>query len=328
MAASRLVLLLHVLIPCFGWISSTTLPKPRMTSAIPATKAAVEIVDATSTRQAVSEYYGSTLKSSSDLQTNACCTGSSPPKHIQELLKNVADETKAKYYGCGLCLPDYDLTGARLLDLGCGAGRDVYLASQLVGPKGSVVGVDMTKEQLQAAMDVQTYHAEKFGFQNTEFYLGYLENLKDIPQLQDNSFDVIISNCVINLCTDKAAVLKACYDLLKPGGELYFSDVYTNRRVPIALQKDALLWGECLSGALYWNDFENLAKRAGFLDPRLVEDSPITIENKSVAAAIQQQGHGGLEFYSATYRLFKLPDLEPACEGEPSSWLDFAWCPG
>lgn len=135
-----------------------------------------------------------------------------------------------------------------MLDLGCGAGRDVYIASQLVGPTGSVTGIDMTEEQLNTAMEFQPYHAEKFGHDNTHFYKGYLESLDDIKELKPASFDVIISNCVINLCTDKKAVLKACFDLLKDGGEMYFSDVYANRRVPESLQKNPLLWGECLSG--------------------------------------------------------------------------------
>ena len=119
---------------------------------------------------------------------------------------------------------------------------------------------------------------------------------------------------MINLCPDKEAVLKNCFRLLKPGGELYFSDVYSNRRVPQSLRDDEVLWGECLSGALYWNDFQNLAKKCGFTDPRLVEDSPITINNKAVQDKIEESGQGLLEFYSATYRLFKLDSLEPHCE--------------
>jgi len=188
----------------------------------------------------------------------------------------------------------------------------VYIASQLVGPTGKVVGVDMTDEQLEVANKHLDYHNEKVGFSNVEFKKGYLENLKDL-NLEPGSFDVIISNCVINLCSDKEAVLKECLNLLKPGGELYFSDVYSNRRVPKALQEDEVLWGECLSGALYWNDFENLARKVGFTDPRLVEDSPITIKNADVENLISASGNDALEFYSATYRLWNL-DLEPYCE--------------
>lgn len=271
-------------------------------------------VDATKTRESVQNYYGTELQSSEDLQTNACCTAGAPPKYIQDAINNLHPTTVSKYYGCGLCMPSYDMTGASVLDLGCGAGRDVYIAAQLVGEEGRVVGVDMTEEQLGAAKEHQDFHAEKFGFKNTAFHLGYLESLDEIKELEPNSFDIIISNCVINLVTDKAKVLKSCYDLLKPGGEMYFSDVYSNRRVPMSLQQNPLLWGECLSGALYWNDFENMARKVGFADPRLVEDAPITIESQEVDQMILDEGHGAIEFYSATYRLFKMDMLEPHCE--------------
>ena len=270
------------------------------------------VEDSNDKSRKVSEYYGKTLQSSEDLKTNACCTAGAPPDYIQACLNNIHPQVISKYYGCGLCLPQYDLTGARVLDLGCGAGRDVYIASQLVGSSGEVVGVDMTPEQLNVAREHLDYHSEKFGYSNVQFLEGNLETLDEL-NLEPASFDVIISNCVINLCQDKEAVLKHCLNLLKPGGELYFSDVYANRRVPQELRDDEVLWGECLSGALYWNDFENLAKKVGFPDPRLVEDSPITIQNKEVQQLLSSSP-GALEFYSATYRLWNLPQLEPHCE--------------
>jgi 2-polyprenyl-3-methyl-5-hydroxy-6-metoxy-1,4-benzoquinol methylase len=264
----------------------------------------------------VSDYYGKQLTTTADLQTNACCCSTaSPPKHIKDCIKNIHDDVLAKYYGCGLCLPSYDLTGAHILDLGCGAGRDVYIASQLVGPTGKVVGIDMTVEQLQVAKSTQEYHAKKFGFANVEFYQGTLEALNEVTELELGSFDVIISNCVLNLCADKQAVLQHCLALLKEGGEMHFSDVYTNRRVPASLQQDPMLWGECLSGALYWNDFQNMARKVGFIDPRLVESSPLSINNPKVSQMIDKAGCKGLEFYSATYRLWNMPNhLEPHCE--------------
>jgi arsenite methyltransferase len=266
--------------------------------------------------QQVSEYYGKTLKTTDDLKTNACCTAGAPPRYIRDAIANIDPLVLSKYYGCGLCLPQYDMTGLRVLDLGCGAGRDVYIAAQLVGPTGSVVGVDMTPEQLDVALEKKAYHAEKFGFDNVEFYQGYLERLDEMKELEKGSFDLIISNCVINLCEDKEAVLRHCHELLKPGGELYFSDVYSSRRVPQALREDPVLWGECLSGALYWNDFQNLARRVGFPDPRLVEDAPITVNSAAVQRVMDDAGAQGLKFYSATYRLWNMSPtlLEPHCE--------------
>jgi len=286
--------------------------KPRSTSLGVATDPVKPLFIDETTRASVQDYYGKELSNSDDLKTNACCTAGAPPTFIQQAINNINPEVVSKYYGCGLCLPQYPLEGANMLDLGCGAGRDVYIASQLVGPTGKVVGVDMTTEQLDVAKKHQAYHAEKFGFDNVEFKEGYLEQLGDL-NLPKESFDVIISNCVINLCTDKEAVLSECLSLLKPGGELYFSDVYSNRRVPMSLQKNEVLWGECLSGALYWNDFENMARKVGFTDPRLVEDAPITILNDEVQQTISKSGFDALEFYSATYRLWKVP-LEPHCE--------------
>ncbi len=257
----------------------------------------------------VKDYYGKVLKSSDDLQTNACCTDSDMPDHLKAVLSKIHAEVMARYYGCGLVSPQL-LEGCRILDLGSGSGRDCYVLSHYVGEQGSVVGVDMTDEQLDVARRHIDYHTEKFGYTrpNIEFRQGYIEKLDELD-LEENSFDIIVSNCVINLSPDKEAVLREAYRLLKPGGEVYFSDVYSDRRVPAPLVEDPVLFGECLSGALYWNDFHNLAKQAGFIDPRLVEDRPITIDNPKI-----QQRIGHINFFSATYRLFKLPELESHCE--------------
>jgi SAM-dependent methyltransferase len=272
-----------------------------------------ETASSSETHSSVSDYYGKTLQSSTDLKTNACMTAHVANPSVNAAISNIHPEVLKKYYGCGFCTPDI-LEGKTVLDLGCGSGRDVYIASQLVGPKGKVIGVDMTAEQLDTAREYQPYHAEKFGYDNVEFHLGLIEKLDEIDSLEDGSVDIIISNCVINLCPDKEAVLRSCHRLLKEGGELYFSDVYSNRRVPQSLREDEVLWGECLSGALYWNDFHNLGKKCDFKDPRLVEDAPITVNNREVQEMIAKTGNGDLEFFSATYRLMKLDCLEPFCE--------------
>ena len=143
---------------------------------------------------------------------------------------------------------------------------------------------------------------------NVSFVKGNIERLDELA-FEAESFDLIISNCVINLAGDKQKVLNDVYRLLKPGGEMYFSDVYSDRRVPVDLQNDPVLWGECLSGALYWNDFLNYAKKAGFIDPRAVENKPITIDNVDLEEKV-----GEIDFFSVTYRLFKLEGLENDCE--------------
>ncbi len=259
--------------------------------------------------QVVKDYYGKTLKSSEDLKTEACCMPDDVPAYVRKLLGNVHEEVLAKYYGCGLVLPQA-LEGARVLDLGSGSGRDAYALAQIVGAKGEVIGVDMTVEQLAVARAHVEWHRQRFGFDtsNVGFLEGYIENLGDLG-LTPGSLDVIVSNCVVNLSTDKLAVLKGAYDLLKPGGEMYFADVYADRRLPDEIRADPELYGECLGGALYWNDFVALAKQAGFRDPRLVSDRPIGVTDERLAAKL-----GTAKFFSATYRLFKLDDLEPLCE--------------
>ena len=168
----------------------------------------------------------------------------------------------------------------------------------------------MTAEQIEVAVRHRDYHAERFGYPqpNVDFHTGYIEDLASLP-LEPESFDVVVSNCVINLSPDKAAVLEGAYKLLKPGGEIYFADVYADRRIPADVANDPVLYGECLGGALYWNDFQRLAHNAGFADPRLVTDREITIDDERLREACR-----GVRFFSATYRLFKLPALETACE--------------
>ena len=257
--------------------------------------------------EVVQDYYGRQLTQSGDLKTDACCDPAAVPDWLKPLLARIHPEVLSRYYGCGLVCPPL-LEGCRILDLGCGSGRDVYALAQLAGPEGEVVGVDMTAAQLEVAARHRDWHAERFGFANVRFLHGYIERLEQLP-LEPQSFDVIVSNCVINLSPDKPAVLRGVARLLKPGGEFYFSDVYADRRVPEAVRTDPVLYGECLGGALYWNDFLRLAREAGFPDARLVTDHPIRVTDPELAARVDP-----IRFFSATYRLFRIDGLEDACE--------------
>ena len=255
----------------------------------------------------VQNYYGQQLQTSSDLKTSACCDISDIPEWLKPLISRIHPEVLSRYYGCGLVCPPL-LEGCRVLDLGCGSGRDVYALAQLVGPTGEVVGVDMTDEQLAVAEKHRAHHAEAFGYSNVRFLHGYIERLDELD-LAPGSFDVIVSNCVVNLSPDKDAVLRGVHRLLKQGGEFFFSDVYADRRIPDAVRNDPVLYGECLGGALYWNDFLRLANRHGFADPRLATDRLLAITDPALQPRV-----GNLKFFSATYRLFKLDALESACE--------------
>ncbi|MEX0643773.1 MAG: methyltransferase domain-containing protein, partial [Parvularculaceae bacterium] len=257
----------------------------------------------------VKEYYGKTLRSSADLKTDACSTPDAPPEALRALIRDVHPDVRARYYGCGLIAP-LALEGGRVLDLGCGAGQDVYVLSRLVGENGAVVGVDMTPEQLHVARAHQGWHAERYDYSrsNVEFIEGDIERLGALG-LEPASFDVIVSNCVINLCADKPAVFEAARALLAPGGEFYFSDVYADRRLAEDLRSDPVARGECLGGALYWNDFLHIAKAAGFPDARLVTSRPLSIGDETLRDRLAPAC-----FHSATYRLFRIDGLEPACE--------------
>jgi len=257
----------------------------------------------------VKEYYGKTIQNTENLQTNVCTvrTDNPTPKHIKEALKNVHDDIHARYYGCGLIAPEA-LENTSILDLGCGTGLDCFVLSQLVGENGQVVGVDMTDEQLDVARRYTQPHMEKFGYKksNVEFKQGYLEKLED-ADLEDEEFDILVSNCVINLTADKRAVLREAFRVMKDGGEMYFSDVYAERELSEEVRKHKVLWGECISGALFWKTLYALAKEIGFSRPRIVASGLLAVDEKF------KEVLGDAEFTSTTFRLFKLPVKLPTC---------------
>ncbi|MGH8442753.1 MAG: methyltransferase domain-containing protein [Nevskiaceae bacterium] len=254
----------------------------------------------------VREYYGRVLKSSADLKTSACCLAETLPPNVIAVLKDVHDEVKERFYGCGSPIPPA-LEGLTVLDLGSGSGRDCYVLSKLVGPRGRVIGLDMTDEQLAVARRHQDWHARKFGWANTDFRQGYIEDLAGAG-IADASVDLVISNCVINLSPDKPRVFREIFRVLKPGGELYFSDVFADRRIPHTLAQDPVLLGECLGGALYLEDFRRVMAQAGCRDARVVASAPLALNNAEL-----ERKAGFIRFSSVTIRAFKL-DLEDRCE--------------
>jgi SAM-dependent methyltransferase len=197
------------------------------------------------------------------------------------------------------------------LDLGCGTGRDSYLCAAIAGPNGRVIGVDMTDEQLAVAKKHIDSQAVAFGHKapTTSFRKGYIEDLRT-ADIADDSVDVVISNCVINLSPDKPRVWSEIFRVLKPGGELYFSDILADRRIPSSLREDPVLLGECLAGALYTEDFRRMMLDVGVRDYRIVSSRKISIDNAEVESKI-----GFATFYSMTIRAFALEaSVEDRCE--------------
>lgn len=151
--------------------------------------------------------------------------------------------------------------GETVLDLGSGAGIDVFLAARQVAPDGRVIGVDMTPAMIERAR----FNAAKTGYENVEFRLGEIEHLPVEP----NAVDVVLSNCVINLVPDKAAAFGEIWRVLKPGGRFIISDMVTTGDVPDELRQDLTLWAGCITGALDRNEYLALVRTAGFADLKI-----------------------------------------------------------
>ena len=267
-----------------------------------------EVIKDFDAKENAKEYYGEVLSSSSDLKTSACCTLDMIPQRVKNVLPYIVDEIKDKYYGCGSPMP-LVLENQTMLDLGCGSGRDVFILSKLAGQNGFVHGIDMTENQINVAKKYQEAQTKRFEYEkvNTNFIHDYIENID--KHFEEESIDIITSNCVINLLEDKKDILKKVYKILKQGGEFYFSDVYSNRRLPENIRKNRVLHGECLGGALYSNDFIRYAIEAGFVEPRVVSMKDIEITDKEVQKLV-----GKTRFCSITYRLWKIDGLDSVCE--------------
>jgi arsenite methyltransferase len=154
--------------------------------------------------------------------------------------------------------------GQAVLDLGSGGGIDVFLAANRVGEKGKVIGVDMTQEMIRKAEE----SAKRGGYKNVEFRLGEIENLP----LEDESVDVILSNCVINLSPDKGRVFREAYRVLKPKGKMMISDIVTDKKLPDEIRKSFSAWADCIGGALVKTDYLDTIKQAGFKNIKIVDE--------------------------------------------------------
>jgi arsenite methyltransferase len=232
-------------------------------------------------KEAIQQKYGEAATRAASGQDKAGCCGPScgcGDPITSDLYKaseteGLPDAAVAASLGCGNPTALIELReGQTVLDLGSGGGIDVLLSARRVGPTGKVYGLDMTDEMLALARENQ----QKAGVTNVEFLKGEIEH---IP-LPDNSVDVIISNCVINLSSDKGRVLREAFRVLKPGGRFAVSDVVVRGDVPADIRRSVELWVGCVAGALQEAEYERLLKEAGFDH---VEVEPWRIYNVSDA---------------------------------------------
>ncbi|KAJ2449154.1 hypothetical protein EV183_005039 [Coemansia sp. RSA 2336] len=249
---------------------------------------------------AVKDYYGKVLSTTSDLKTSACSARSAPHPIVCRLIKSIPTAVNDKFYGCGNPLP-LGIEGKDVLDLGSGSGRDCYVAAALVGPNGSVTGVDMTDEQLQTARGNVEEFGKTLGYApKLNFVTGYIEDLK-AAGIPDDSADICISNCVVNLSPNKRQVFSSVFDALRVGGEFHFSDMYADQTIPESLRQHKMLHGEGLSGALFTNEFERIVTDIGFCFPRILTITPVEVYDTQLKQLV-----GDIKYFSITYRLFKL----------------------
>jgi len=214
-------------------------------------------------RERVRRRYAATAGGKSSCCGDACCSSTNV-----EMLgystehSEIAPEAANLGLGCGNPLAIASLRlGQTVLDLGSGAGFDCFLAARAVGPSGMVIGIDMTDEMLAKARE----NARKNGFTNVEFRFGEIEALP----VADESVDVIISNCVINLSPEKARVFREAYRVLKPGGRLAVADIVATATLPDEIRGDWAAYTGCMAGASQISELEEMLQQAGFVEIKI-----------------------------------------------------------
>ncbi len=230
-------------------------------------------------KKVVREGYAKIAKQDSSCcaPVNSCCGSTDLAQDIGKSIGYTEEELKAVPEGANLglgCGNPVALGSLRkgeiVLDLGSGAGVDCFLAADKVGENGRVIGVDMTPEMIERARE----NARKGNYGNVEFRLGEIGNLP----VADNSVDIVISNCVINLAPDKRRVFTEAFRVLKPGGRLMISDIVLLRELPDFIKNSIEAYIVCLSGAIMRNEYIEAIKAAGFQEVRIIDETSFPIE--------------------------------------------------
>jgi ubiquinone/menaquinone biosynthesis C-methylase UbiE len=251
------------------------------------------------TKKIVREGYAkvATQNSSCCGPASSCCGSADAALNISQKIGYSKKDLKAVPgganlgLGCGNPVAIASLeAGETVLDLGAGAGLDCFLAAEKVGGNGKVIGVDMTPEMLDKARE----NARKGDYSNVEFRLGEIENLP----VADNSVDVVISNCVINLSPDKQRVFQEAFRVLKQGGRMMVSDVVLSKELPEFLKDSIDAYVGCISGAITKDRYIETVKAAGFYHVSIVSESAVPVEewmNDTMIASIREKLNVSLE---------------------------------
>lgn len=230
--------------------------------------------------QTVREHYAERIKADS-----SCCGPEAECEcqsefYPAELLSTLPAGQVPVSYGCGdpVTLASLEV-GQTVVDLGSGAGLDCFFAAHQVGPTGRVIGVDMTPEMIERARA----GAGRLKLENVEFRQGLLEQLP----VDDNSVDVVISNCVINLAPDKSAVFREVHRVMRPGGRLAVSDIVTDGPLPDDIKSSLSAWAGCIAGALDVRDYRTAMEGAGLID---ITIAPTFFDEAMIDEAIHDMG--------------------------------------
>lgn len=227
-------------------------------------------------KNAVKKGYSRVAKNAASCCSSGCC-GSAKPEHISKKIGYTKEQIGAVPAGSNLGLGcgnpiayAFLKEGETVLDLGSGAGFDCFLASKIVGPKGKVIGVDMTAEMVARA----EANVNQGGYRNVEFRLGEIEALP----IEDDTVDVIISNCVINLVPDKKKAFQEAFRVLRPGGRLVVSDIVLLKGLPQFVKQSIKAYVGCIAGALQKDKYLDTIKSAGFRDVRVMQESVFPLD--------------------------------------------------
>lgn len=234
-------------------------------------------------KEMVKEKYGAIAGQSKEENRSSCCGSTCGCSNV-EFSVMAEDYAKLEGYapeadlslGCGLPTEFAKMkNGDTVVDLGAGAGNDCFVARSVVGDTGRVIGIDMTTAMVEKARA----NAAKLGFTNVEFRLGDIEQ---IP-IDDNTADVVVSNCVMNLVPDKEKAFAETYRILKPGGHFSISDIVLKGELPAALRDEASLYAGCISGAVQKEEYLGVIERAGFRHVTVQKERVIDVPNEILA---------------------------------------------